>query len=65
MNYNGYTFHLLNGSPLVLIKNPGQGPVPKNLRGVFTTKQLAIEAIDRHLSTKENKSGKAKVVSKG
>lgn len=64
-DYKGYTFHSYNGSHLTCLKNKGQGPVHKSLSGVFTTKQLAMDAIDRHLSLKENKNGSAKVGSKG
>lgn len=66
--YNGYRINFAeNLPPMVQIKNRGQGPTPKDLRGFFTTVQDAQRAIDLYLlgKRKGNANGPSRDINKG
>ncbi len=58
--YKGFNIDGDGTFGMKIIKPTARGSVPGELRGMFTTAQFAMKAIDQFLSTKENKSnGKA------
>lgn len=64
--YKEYKIEFSGSFTGYVIKNTGQGPVPNNLKGHFTSKDFARQAIDRHLvSKKEKEDAKPKTRSKG
>lgn len=64
--YKDYSIQFSQQFTGYIIKNTGQGPVPNALRGHFTSKDTARQAIDRHLVSKEGKeNAKPKTRSKG
>ena len=62
MEYQGYMVKALGSFPMVEVKMKGQGPVPKALRGYFTTQEEAKRHIDAYLNSlkKGRKNGKTK-----
>ena len=63
--YKGFRIVQLGSFNLVEIKSIGQGPVPDALRGMFTTKPVAIKAIDFFVENREKEGGKTTGRSKG
>lgn len=57
--YKNYTFVGDGQFSMITIKNKGQGPVPKELRGMFTTQYMAQRQIDRYLDEKGKGSSNA------
>lgn len=61
MEYRGYNLEMLGTFPVFQVKSRGQGPVPKALSGMYTTKTEAIKAVDMYLNSlkKGRSNGKA------
>lgn len=62
MEYKGYMVVPQRGFPMMQIKSKGQGPVPKALEGLYTSRDQAHKAIDKYLVSlmKGKRNGKAK-----
>lgn len=65
--YKGYKVEALGSFPMTVIKARGQGKVPKQLTGLFTTGEEANRAIDRYLAglVKGKRNGSSKGSSTG
>lgn len=50
MDYKNYNIKPMGTFSMYEIKNKGSGPAPKALRGYFTSKQFAMNAIDSHVA---------------
>lgn len=54
-DYNGYKIEHLGTFAAYEIKNKGQGPVPKFLRGWFLSEQQAQQRVDAYLRVNQKK----------
>ncbi len=58
--YNGYKILGDGTFGYYEIHSKAQGQIPKGLKGSFTTRPLAMRAIDAYVETKGKKNGSAK-----
>lgn len=66
MTYNGYNISIGRPYALYIIKNIGQGPVPNQLKGGFSSAELAMKEVDSYLRKKGSKKGaKSNIASTG
>lgn len=67
MDYKGYSIMALGTFPMVEIKAKGQGRVPDELLGLFTTNSFARHAVDMYLESlkKGKRNGETKDSSSG